>query len=194
MADPAPADLSALLLTVLLVAYAHGIVSSRAIEAACRDHVTFIALCGDTAPHFTTIAHFVSTLGEDIAHVFGAVVAICDDQGLISHEMFAIDGVNLPSNASKQRSGTRADIEAHATKLEAMAQTLVERHRAADALPLEPTLAFRRRSGSRASTGMQNRCARGSRPIRRIGAGRRARCGRAIAPTTRVRRWPRARA
>ena len=78
MADPAPADLSALLLTVLLVAYAHGIVSSRAIEAACRDHVTFIARCGDTAPHVTTIAHGVSPLGEDIAHALGAVVAICD--------------------------------------------------------------------------------------------------------------------
>ena len=53
-------------------------VSSRGIERLCREHVTFIALCGDTAPHFTTIAHFVSTLGEDIARVFAAVVAVCD--------------------------------------------------------------------------------------------------------------------
>ena len=139
----APAYPPALLLKVVLVAYAHGIVSSRAIEAACRDHVTFIALCGDTAPHFTTIAHCVSTLGDDIAHVLGAVVAICDDEGLISHEMFAIDGVKLPSNASKGRSGTRADMEHQATKLEAVARTIVERHRAADALPVEPTLAFK---------------------------------------------------
>ena len=139
----APAYPPALLLKVVLVAYAHGIVSSRAIEAACREHVTFIALCGDTAPHLTTIAHFVSTLGEDIAHVFGAVVAICDDEGLISHEMFAIDGVKLPSNASKGRSGTRADIEHHATTLAAVARGMVARHRATDALPVEPTLAFK---------------------------------------------------
>ena len=142
-ATGAPAYPPALLLKVVLVAYAHGIVSSRASEAACREHVTFIALCGDTAPHFTTIAQFVSTLGEDIAHAFGAVVAICDDEGLISHEMFAIDGVKLPSNASKHRSGTRADIEQHAAKLETMARTIVERHRAADALPVEPTLAVK---------------------------------------------------
>ena len=139
----APAYPPAMLLKVVLVAYARGMVSSREIEAACREHVTFIALCGDTAPHFTTIAHFVSTLGEDIAHVFGAVVAICDAEGLISHEMFAIDGVKLPSNASKRRSGTRADIEQHATKLEAMTRTIVERHRATDALPVEPTRAFK---------------------------------------------------
>lgn len=55
--------------------YSQGIFGSRGIEAACREHVTFIALCGDSPPHFTTIACFVSTLGEDIAHVFGAVDA-----------------------------------------------------------------------------------------------------------------------
>ncbi|MFN0304004.1 MAG: transposase [Burkholderiales bacterium] len=71
----------AMLLKVVLFAYAQGIVSSRGIEAACRAHVTFISLCGDSMPHFTTIANFVSTRGDDIAHVFGAVLAICDREG-----------------------------------------------------------------------------------------------------------------
>lgn len=93
----------AMLLQVVLCAYAHGIVSSRGIERTCREHVTFIALCGDTAPHFTTIAHFISTLGEEIAHVFAAVLAICDSEGLIGREMFAIDGVKLPSKAPATR-------------------------------------------------------------------------------------------
>jgi transposase len=130
----------ALLLKVVLFAYSRGIVSSRAIERACQEHVTFIALCGDNAPHFTTIAHFVSTLGDDIARVFAAVVAICDAQGLIGREMFAIDGVKLPSNASKHRSGTRADFARQATKLEAATTLMVQRHRATDALPSEPDL------------------------------------------------------
>lgn len=136
----APAYPPAMLLKVVLAGYAHGVVSSRGIAQLCRDHVTFIALCGDTAPHVTTIAHFVRTLGDDIARVFAAVVAICDAQGLIGREMFAIDGVKLPSNASKRRSGTRAEFERQATKLEAMAQTILARHRAADDLPVEPTL------------------------------------------------------
>ncbi len=130
----------AMLLQVVLCAYSHGIVSSRGIERACREQVTFIALCGDTAPHFTTIAHFISTLGEEIAHVFAAVLAVCDHEGLIGREMFAIDGVKLPSNASKQRSGTRADFERQAAKLEAASMAMLERHRAADALPTEPDL------------------------------------------------------
>ena len=140
-ATGAPAYPPALLLKVVLAAYAHGIVSSRGIEQACREHVTFIALCGDQAPHFTTIAQFVSTLGDDIARVFGAVLAICDAEGLIGREMFAIDGVKLPSNASKRRSGTRADFERQATKLEATAQQILARHRATDARPVEPSRA-----------------------------------------------------
>jgi len=130
----------AMLLKVVLFAYSQGIVSSRGIGRACREHVTFIALCGDSGPHFTTIARFVSTLGEDIARVFAAVLAICDRQGLIGREMFAIDGVKLPSNASKRRSGTRSEFERQATKLEAAAKTMLARHREADAKPVEPDL------------------------------------------------------
>lgn len=130
----------AMLLKVVLFAYSQGIVSSRAIERACREHITFIALSGDTCPHFTTLASFVSTLGEDIAHVFSQVLFICDRQGLIGREMFAIDGVKLPSNASKAKSGTRADFERQASKLETAARVMLERHREEDQRALEPDL------------------------------------------------------
>ena len=139
----APAFPPAMLLQVVLFAYAQGIVSSRAIARACEEHVTFIALSGDTRPHFTTISDFVSTLGADLAHVFAAVLAICDREGLIGREMFAIDGVKLPSNASKHRSGTRADFARQATKMEAAAQAMLTRHRDADARPVEPDLAVK---------------------------------------------------
>ena len=131
----------AMLLKVVLFAYSRGIVSSRRIERACREQVSFIALCGDSSPHFTTIANFVSGVGEDIARVFAAVLAICDRQGLIGREMFAIDGVKLPSNAAKSRSGARADFERQATKLEAAAKAMLQRHREEDTKPLEPDLA-----------------------------------------------------
>ena len=68
----------AMLLKVVLLAYSRGIVSSRAIERACREHVTFIALSGDTWPHFTTIAAFVSGLGDLIGKMFQQVLLICD--------------------------------------------------------------------------------------------------------------------
>ena len=129
-----------MLLKVVLFAYSQGIVSSRGIERACREHITFIALSGDTVPHYTTIAAFVSGLGDAIAKLFAQVLYLCDRQGLIGREMFAIDGVKLPGNASKARSGTRADFERQAAKLEAAAQTILARHRENDSLPAEPTL------------------------------------------------------
>jgi transposase len=130
----------AMLLKVVLFAYSRGIVSSRNIERACREHVTFIALSGDSQPHFTTIAGFVSTLGDDIVRVFTQILFICDKQGLIGREMFAIDGVKLPSNASKAKSGTRADFERQADKLEAAAKVMLERHREEDQRANEPDL------------------------------------------------------
>ncbi len=130
----------AMLLKIILFAYSQGIISSRNIERACREHITFIALSGDTAPHFTTIANFISTLGDEISQIFSQVLFICDQQGLIGREMFAIDGVKLPSNASKARSGTRADFERQAGKLETAARVMLERHREADQRAIEPDL------------------------------------------------------
>ena len=130
-----------MLLKVVLFAYSRGIVSSRAIERACREQVTFIALSGDSAPHFTTIAAFVGSLAGEIAPLFAQVLYLCDRQGLIGREMFAIDGVKLPSNASKARSGTRADFDRQAGKLEAAARAMLARHRAEDARGIEPDLA-----------------------------------------------------
>ena len=47
----------AMLLKVVLFAYSQGIVRSRAIERVCQEHVTFVALRGLMASHFTTISH-----------------------------------------------------------------------------------------------------------------------------------------
>lgn len=133
----------AVLLKIVLLAYSRGITRSRRIEAACRESVLFMAVSGDSQPHFTTIAAFVAEMGELTAKLFAQVLTICDRQGLIGREMFAIDGVKLPSNASKARSGTRADFERQAAKMEKAAKLMLERHRAADACAQEPSEAER---------------------------------------------------
>ena len=83
----APAYPPAMLLKVVLFAYSQGIVRSRAIERVCQEHVTFMALCGMSAPHCATIAHVVSTLRDDIAPVCAAVLAVCDGLGLIGRDV-----------------------------------------------------------------------------------------------------------
>lgn len=132
-ANGAPAHAPAMLLKAVLLGYSQGLVSSRSIERACRDNVLFIAITGDAKPHFTTLADFVSRSREAIGSVFGQVLSVLDGEGLIGRTMFAIDGVKLPSNASKHRSGTRAEFLAQAQKMERAASTMLERHEANDA-------------------------------------------------------------
>jgi transposase len=78
----APAYAPAVLLKIVLLAYSKGIMHSRDIEAACVENIQFIAISGDSHPHFTTIAHFVATLGEPIAEVFAQVLTY---YGLYAH-------------------------------------------------------------------------------------------------------------
>src|SRR5205814_65961 len=115
-----------------LLAYSRGLVSSRAIESACRHNVLFMAVSGGATPHFTTLAAFVSTGGEALGRLFTQVLLVCDRQGLIGRQMFAIDGVKLPSNASKARSGTRKELRSEAKKMDRAVRRMLTRHRQED--------------------------------------------------------------
>jgi transposase len=128
----APAYDPAVMLKIVLLAYSRGMVSSRAIERACRENVLFIAISGDNAPQFTTIAKFVRELGSEIAALFQQVLMTCDAQGLIGRHMFAIDGVKLSSNASKFRSGTHDELAHRAERMEQAVARMLDTHRQRD--------------------------------------------------------------
>jgi len=121
-----------ILLKIILFAYSRGIVSSRRIAQACEENIIFMALSCDTKPHFTTIADFVSTMDKEITTLFREVLLVCDDLGLIGKEMFAIDGCKLPSNASKEWSGTKADFEKKVAKMERAIENILKKHREED--------------------------------------------------------------
>ena len=129
----APAYHPGVLLKIVLMGYSLGLVSSRAIEAACRQNIVFMALSGDSQPHFSTIAGFVSEHAPAICKVFTEVLMVCDREGLIGREMFAIDGVKLPGNASKAKSGRRKDFEREAAKMEQAVKRMVAAHQSQDA-------------------------------------------------------------
>ncbi len=128
----APAYDPAVLLKIVLLAYSRGIVSSRAIERLFRENVLFMAISGDSAPEFTTIAKFIRELGEEASAIFTQVLLICDRQGLIGRQMFAIDGVKLPSNADKKRNGIHAELAHEAERMEAAIAKMLKAHRSRD--------------------------------------------------------------
>ena len=128
----APAYDPAILLKIILYGYSRGITSSRKIAQGCRENIIFMALSANTEPHFTTIAEFISSSGQEIIHLFLEVLLICDEMGLIGKEMFAVDGCKLPSNASKEWSGTRKDLQRKKEKMEKAIRQMVKRHREVD--------------------------------------------------------------
>jgi len=136
----APAYDPAILLKIILFAYSKGVTSSREIAQLCSDNVVFMALSADSAPHFTTIANFISRQQSEIVSIFRDVLLVCDEQGLIGKQMFAVDGVKLPSNASKEWSGTLEEFQNKALKLEQALDKLLDRHRQVDANAEEPAL------------------------------------------------------
>ena len=131
------------MLKVVLLAYSRGLISSRSIARACEQNVQFMAISGDNRPSYTHIAKFVRNLADQIQPLFKQVLMICDAQGLIGKEMFAIDGVKLPSNASKHCSGTHAELTHHAARLDKAAAKILERHRAHDESKADETLAHK---------------------------------------------------
>jgi len=127
-----PAYDPAILLKIVLLAYSRGFTTSRKIEALCRENVLFMAISADSHPHYTTIADFISRCGDEIAKLFLQVLLICDDLGLIGKEMFAVDGCKMPSNASKEWSGTKADLKKKAKKIDGAVRYLLKKHRDED--------------------------------------------------------------
>lgn len=71
----------------------------------------------DSIPHFTTVAHFVSSYQKEMAELFSQIILICHEEGLIGNELFAIDGCKMSSNAAKEHSGTFKELEAKRNKI-----------------------------------------------------------------------------
>jgi hypothetical protein len=113
------------------------------MEAACCRDVQFMAISGNQAPHFSTLANFVSRMGPAMSKLFAQVLTLCDRLGLIGRELFAIDGVKLPSNASKAKSGKRKDYLRQVAKMEKAVEQLLAKHRDNDAAATDPGLRTR---------------------------------------------------
>ncbi len=124
----------AVLLKVILYCYRNGLISSREIEYACETNITVKALSANTIPDFTTIADFVSSMKDEILPLFVNLLMVCMELGLISGSMFALDGCKLPSNASKEWSGTFKDLKKKKEKLQTHLEELLEKHKRNDSL------------------------------------------------------------
>ena len=116
------------LLKIILLGYSRGLTSSRQIEKACRENIIFMAMtCGEVPDH-TTIATFVSSMELEITNIFTQVLMICEEEGLLGGTHFSIDGVKLPSNASKECSGKFNELKSKKENIEKKIKETIKEH------------------------------------------------------------------
>ena len=121
-----------ILLKVVLFAYSRGILSSRKIERACQEHITFMALACGMVPDHGTIAACISSMKDEIIAIFRDILLVCVEQDLLGGTHFALGGLKLASNAAKEWSGTFDDLKQRQGKLAAKVRQLLEQHETAD--------------------------------------------------------------
>lgn len=122
----------AILLKIILFAYSKGITSSRDIQWQCEHNIIFKALSCDTVPHFTGIASFVSSYPDAVESVFEQVLLVCEQQGLLGNELFAIDGCKMSSNAAKEHSGTFKELNEKSKKIRRKIRYCLKEHKKLD--------------------------------------------------------------
>lgn len=138
-----------MMVALVLYAYCRGQRSSRGIERACVEDIAFRVIAANQAPDHATIARFRVRHELALAGLFGQVLGLCAQAGMVSVGVIAVDGTKLHANASRD-----ANVD-----YQQLAQKILEEAAAVDAAEdelygekrgdeLPPTLA--RREGRRA--------------------------------------------
>jgi transposase len=92
----------AMMVALVLYAYAVGERSSRRIERRLREDVAFRVIAANEAPDHATIARFRVRHEQRLAGLFTQVLGLCGEAGLVSVGVVALDGTKLHAAASGQ--------------------------------------------------------------------------------------------
>jgi transposase len=130
-----PAHDPAMMVALLLYAYAVGERSSRQIERCCVEDVAFRVIAANRAPDHTTISRFRQRHAERLAELFVQVLAMCAKAGMVRVGTVAVDGTKLAANAgiSANRSYEKIRQEVERILAEADAVDAAEDERFGDA-------------------------------------------------------------
>jgi len=94
----------------LRYAYARGNRSSRGIERACLEDVAFKVITGMRTPDHSTIAEFRRRHETDIAELFGDVLGLCREAGLVEVGVITVNGTKIKANASMNQNRSYREI------------------------------------------------------------------------------------
>src|SRR4051794_37124176 len=92
----------AMMVALLVYAYAIGERSSRRIERHCREDVAFRVITANQAPDHATVSRFRVRHERALNELFGQVLGLCADAGLLRVGVLAVDGTKVSANACER--------------------------------------------------------------------------------------------
>ena len=91
------------MVALLFYGYATGVFSSRKLEQATYDSVSFRYITADTHPDHDTIAHFRKRFLEPLRGLFVQILVIAQAMGVLKIGTVSLDGTKVKANASKHK-------------------------------------------------------------------------------------------
>jgi transposase len=113
-----PAYHPAILLKIYIYGYLNRIQSSRRLEKETQRNVELMWLVGRLTPDFKTIANFRKDNGKAIQSVCRQFIVLCQQLGLFSEALVAIDGSKFKAVNNRDRNFTSAKLQRRMEEIE----------------------------------------------------------------------------
>lgn len=112
-----PAHDPAMMVALVLYNYAVGVRSSRALERRCVEDVACRFVAANRAPDHVTINRFRSRHQEALSGLFGDVLGLCAQAGMLRVGTVAIDSTKLAADASMGHNRTLEGLREEAARI-----------------------------------------------------------------------------
>ena len=122
----------AMMVKVLVYAYATGVFSSRKIARKLHEDVAFRVLAADNFPAHRTISDFRAFHLKELSGLFVQVVRLAREMGLVKLGTIAVDGTKVKANASRHKAMSYGHMLKAEAELKAQIAALLQRAKAAD--------------------------------------------------------------
>ena len=117
---------------LLLYSYCQGVYSSRRMAQACEQRLDFMAITALQKPDFRTISDFRKRHLQALGALFGQVLVLCEQAGLVKLGHVALDGTKIKANASKHKAMSYGRMKQREAEFAAEVQAWLEQAAAAD--------------------------------------------------------------
>jgi transposase/IS5 family transposase len=122
----------AMMVKVLVYAYATGVFSSRKIAKKLHEDVAFRVLGADNFPAHRTIRDFRALHLSEFTELFTQVVRLAREMGLVKLGTIAVDGTKIKANASRHKAMSYGRMQTTEIELKAQITALVKKAKDTD--------------------------------------------------------------